>query len=44
MLLDPAARRAAIEAPYDIAAMMIIITAFMVGFFYCLDALVRRTS
>jgi len=39
MLLDPAARRAAIEAPYDIAAMMIIITAFMVGFFYCLDAL-----
>src|SRR4029078_11670478 len=39
VLLDPAHRRAAIEAPYDIAAMMIIITAFIVGFFYCLDAL-----
>ena len=25
--------------PYDIAAMMIIITAFIIGVFYCLDAL-----
>ena len=25
--------------PYDIAAMMIILTAFIVGVFYCLDAL-----
>src|SRR5437764_4640869 len=39
MLLDPAARRAAIAAPYDMAAIMIILTVFVVGFFYCLDAL-----
>ena len=39
MLLDPAHRRAAIELPYDIAAMIIILTAFVVGVFYCLDAL-----
>ena len=25
--------------PYDVAAMMIIFTAFIVGVFYCLDAL-----
>jgi ABC-2 type transport system permease protein len=39
MLLDPAHRRAAIELPYDIAAMIIILTAFVIGLFYCLDAL-----
>lgn len=39
MLLNPTARRAAIELPYDIAAMMLIFTAFIVGLFYCLDAL-----
>jgi ABC-2 type transport system permease protein len=39
MLLDPTHRRAAIELPYDIAAMIIILTAFVVGVFYCLDAL-----
>src|SRR5713226_2234418 len=39
LLLDPARRRAAIEMPYDIAAMMLIFTAFIVGVFYCLDAL-----
>src|SRR5437763_5343808 len=39
MLLDEARRRAAIELPYDIVAMIILITAFIVGFFYCLDAL-----
>jgi ABC-2 type transport system permease protein len=39
LALDPAHRRAAIELPYNIAAMMIIITAFIVGLFYCLDAL-----
>jgi ABC-2 type transport system permease protein len=39
MLLDPVQRRAAIELPYDIAAMIIILTAFVVGVFYCLDAL-----
>src|ERR1051325_10544093 len=36
---DPAKARAVIEAPYDAAAMMIIFTAFIVGIFYCLDAL-----
>ena len=39
LLLDPAHQRAAIGAPYDIAAMMLIFTAFIVGVFYCLDAL-----
>ena len=39
LLLDPAHQRAAIERPYDIAAMMLIFTAFIVGLFYCLDAL-----
>lgn len=39
MALESARQRAAIEAPYDIAAMMIMFTAFIVGFFYCLDAL-----
>ena len=36
---DPAKARAAIEAPYDVAAMMIMFTAFIVGALYCLDAL-----
>ena len=39
MLLDDARRQAAIQLPYDIVAMMIIVTALIVGFFYCLDAL-----
>jgi ABC-2 type transport system permease protein len=39
MLLDEGHRRAAIELPYNIVAMMLIVTAFIVGFFYCLDAL-----
>jgi ABC-2 type transport system permease protein len=39
LLLDPARQRAAIELPYDIVAMMLIFTAFIVGVFYCLDAL-----
>jgi ABC-2 type transport system permease protein len=39
LLLDPARRRAAIELPYDVAAMMLIFTAFIIGVFYCLDAL-----
>ena len=39
MLLDEVHRRMAIELPYNIAAMVIIITVFIVGFFYCLDAL-----
>ena len=39
MLLDENHRRAAIEMPYNMVATMFIITAFIVGFFYCLDAL-----
>ena len=39
LLLDPAKARAAIEVPYDVTAVMLILTAFVVGLFYCLDAL-----
>jgi ABC-2 type transport system permease protein len=39
LLDDPVKQRAAIEMPYDMAAMMIMFTAFIVGVFYCLDAL-----
>jgi ABC-2 type transport system permease protein len=39
LLLDPALQRVRIEQPYDIAAMMMIFTVFIVGVFYCLDAL-----
>jgi ABC-2 type transport system permease protein len=39
LLLDPAKARAAIEVPYNMAAIMLILTAFTVGVFYCLDAL-----
>lgn len=39
LLLDPAQQRATIAKPYDIAAMMLILTAFVVAVFYCLDAL-----
>jgi ABC-2 type transport system permease protein len=39
LLLDPVKARAAIETPYNVAAMMLIFTAFIVGVFYCLDAL-----
>jgi ABC-2 type transport system permease protein len=39
LLLDQAHQRAAIEQPYDLAAMMMIFIAFIVGVFYCLDAL-----
>src|ERR1700757_4538947 len=39
LLLDPEKARAGIEAPYDVAAIMLILTAFVVGLFYCLDAL-----
>ena len=39
MLLDEMHRRAAIELPYNIVAIVLIVTAFIVGFFYCLDAL-----
>ena len=39
LLNDPVQQRIAIETPYDIAAMMIMFTCFIVGVFYCLDAL-----
>jgi len=39
LLLDPAQQRARIEMSYDMAAMMLMATAFLVGVFYCLDAL-----
>lgn len=39
LLLDPAQQRARIEQPYDMAALMLMATAFLVGVFYCLDAL-----
>jgi len=39
LTLESARQRAAIEMPYDAAAMMIMFTAFIVGIFYCLDAL-----
>jgi ABC-2 type transport system permease protein len=39
LLLDPAKQRAGIEQPYDVVAMMMIFTVFIVGVFYCLDAL-----
>ena len=38
LLLEPAKQRV-IEQPYDLAAMMMIFTVFIVGVFYCLDAL-----
>jgi ABC-2 type transport system permease protein len=39
LLLDPAQQRAHIEQAYVFAAGMLVATAFIVGFFYCLDAL-----
>src|SRR6266702_8961168 len=39
LLLDPAKARAAIDTPYNVAAIMLIFTAFIVGVLYCLDAL-----
>jgi ABC-2 type transport system permease protein len=38
-LEDPIRKHAAIEMPYDVAALMIMFTCFIVGVFYCLDAL-----
>ncbi len=37
--LDPARQREAIAMPYDMAAGLIMVTALIVGVFYCLDAL-----
>ena len=37
--LDAAHQRASVAMPYDVAAFMILLTAFLVGIFYALDAL-----
>jgi ABC-2 type transport system permease protein len=39
LALESTRQRAAIEMHYDVAAMMIMFTVFIVGIFYCLDAL-----
>ena len=39
LLMDPAKQQTLISEPYDAAAMMLIFTVFIVGVFYCLDAL-----
>jgi ABC-2 type transport system permease protein len=39
LMMDPARQHAAIERPYDQVVMVILLTAFIVGAFYCLDAL-----
>ena len=39
LLLDPVRQRALIGQPYDTAAIILIVTAFIVAVFYCLDAL-----
>jgi ABC-2 type transport system permease protein len=39
MAADPAALRGMVEMPYDMTAGLILVTAFLVGTFYCLDAL-----
>jgi ABC-2 type transport system permease protein len=39
LLQDVAQQRVRIEAPYDMVAMMLMFTSFIVGVFYCLDAL-----
>jgi ABC-2 type transport system permease protein len=37
--LDAAKQREAVQMPYNIAAGLVLLTAFIVGVFYCLDAL-----
>src|SRR3954471_2721694 len=37
--LDPAQQRHAIAMPYNVIAGLLVVTAFLVGAFYCLDAL-----
>lgn len=39
LLLAPTLQRTAIEQPYNMVAIMMILTVFIVGVFYCLDAL-----
>ena len=44
LLADPVKQRAAIEVPYDIAAMMMLFTVFIVGVFYFPDDLVSFSA
>jgi ABC-2 type transport system permease protein len=37
--LDPSRQRAAVAMPYNMLAGLVLLTAFLVGVFYCLDAL-----
>jgi ABC-2 type transport system permease protein len=39
LLKELAKQRAGIEAPYDVVAVMMIVIMFIIGLFYCLDAL-----
>jgi ABC-2 type transport system permease protein len=39
LTLDPARQRAAVRMPYDFAAALILLTAFITAVFYCLEAL-----
>jgi len=39
LALDPSKQREALAMPYDMAAGLIMVTALIVGVFYCLDAL-----
>jgi len=39
LALDPAKQRQAVALPYSAVAALLILTAFIVGVFYCLDAL-----
>ena len=39
LLLEPAKAKHAIEMPYDAAIGMLVLAAFIIGAFYCLDAL-----
>jgi ABC-2 type transport system permease protein len=39
LLADPIKQRHLIEEPYDVVAMVMLFTVFVVGVFYCLDAL-----
>jgi ABC-2 type transport system permease protein len=39
LTLDPASQRAAVGAPYVVVSVILLVAAFIVGIFYCLDAL-----
>jgi ABC-2 type transport system permease protein len=39
MALDPVKQHASVTMPYNVAAGLVVVTAFAVGVFYCLDAL-----